>query len=175
MPICKKCGKEFEGEGIYCTQCRWEMKWPSEILNAPELASCRKRSHSLKILSLDKINAVAEFQASSSKARTYQTTLGRCTCKDFALGRGEYPCKHILRLAEELKLFKNEHFLSGEKDYTLDKSSVNIIQPKEDDQNHYDYSYRWRTRWSPKIINSPELTSRRKLSHSVEIIFSRKS
>jgi len=169
MAICKKCGKEFEGEGIYCTPCRWEMKWPSEILNAPELASRRKRSHSLKMLLLDKENTTAEFQ-SSRNGKIYQTTLGRCTCKDFALGRGEYPCKHILRLAEELGVFKNEYFISGERDYTLDKNSVNIISQKDNDKNNYDYSYRWRTRWSTKIINSPELTSRRKLSHSVEII-----
>ena len=120
MTICKKCGKEFEGDGIYCTPCRWEMKWPSEILNAPGLASRRKRSHNLKILSLDKINAVAEFQASLSKARTYQTTLGHCTCNDFALAHGEWPCKHIFRLAEELRLLKNEKFEIEENDYTVD-------------------------------------------------------
>ena len=119
MATCKKCGKAFEGEGIYCTPCRWEMKWPSEILNAPELASRRKRSHNLKLVSINRDNAVAVFQ-SSTKGKTYATTLENCTCKDFALSHGERPCKHILRLADELKLFQSEHFESGEDDYTLD-------------------------------------------------------
>ncbi|MBQ7630757.1 MAG: SWIM zinc finger family protein [Selenomonadaceae bacterium] len=168
MKICKKCGKEFEGENIYCMACRWEMKWPHEILNAPELATRRKRSHNVKLISIDKINATAEFQ-SSSKGKTYETTLGHCTCKDFALGHGEHPCKHILRLAEELGLFENEKFLSGERDYTIDKSSLHGSL-KENIHSCQDCSYIWRTRWPYKILTSVELANRRKLSHKVNIV-----
>ena len=97
----------------------WNKKWPVELLQSPELMSRRKRSHSLKIISLDQENLVAEFQ-SSSKGKTYKTTLVSCTCKDFAMAHGERPCKHILRLAEELNLFSNENFNSAEDDYTVD-------------------------------------------------------
>lgn len=119
MKICKKCSSEFEGENIYCNKCRWEMKWPSEILNAPELASRRKRSHNLKMLSIDKERAVAEFK-SSTRGKSYKTTLENCTCVDFAMARGLRPCKHILRLADELGLFENEKFEANEKDYTTE-------------------------------------------------------
>lgn len=118
MATCKKCGKEFEGENIYCNRCRWEMKWPDEILNAPELASRRKRSHHVHLVSVDRKKCEAVF-LSSKGDKEYTATLGHCTCKDFALTRGEIPCKHILRLAEELGLFQSERFEDNENDYTL--------------------------------------------------------
>lgn len=167
MTVCKKCGKEFDGENIYCTSCRWHMKWPDEILNAPELASRRKRSHNIKIISIDRENATAEIKATHG-AQNYITTLGSCTCKDFALNHAEIPCKHILRLAEELGLFQNEYFFSGEYDYTI-SNSVCKTPEKSISQNNHSYDFVWRTRWEPKILNSFELTSRRKLSHKVEI------
>lgn len=110
MSICKICGKEFDGENIYCTSCRWHMKWPDEILNAPEVEERYERSRVVKILSLDKKNATAEVKAAHAK-QNYITTLGSCTCKDFALNHAEIPCKHILRLAEELGEFnpRNRH------------------------------------------------------------------
>lgn len=103
----------------------WHKKWPDEILNAPELSSRRKRSHNLKIISLDQDRAMAVFQSGNNDKRinnnTYVTTLTDCTCRDFLLGHGERPCKHILRLADELGLFHNENFETGEHDYTTTK------------------------------------------------------
>ena len=114
-------------EEFYVEQ--WRKKWPEQVLNDPDLARRRKRSHSLKMLSIDKEAIKAEFE-SSRVGKIYVTTLTSCTCKDFALGRGERPCKHIFRLAEELGVFQNEHFASGETDYTLEIQEQEYFAPK---------------------------------------------
>ncbi|MBQ7732482.1 MAG: SWIM zinc finger family protein [Synergistaceae bacterium] len=125
MP-CKLCGKETSNE--YCHECYWRAKWPEHILNSPELEKRRKRSHKLKITELDRDKPEAVFQSVNRddriKGHTYTTTLTSCTCQDYAIGHGARPCKHILRLAEELGLFENEHFALNESDYTL-KGSEN--------------------------------------------------
>lgn len=101
----------------------WHKKWPDDVLNDPALASRRKRSHSLKMISLDKEKIKAVFQSGSNdariKANQYVTTLTDCTCRDFFIGKRKRPCKHILRLAEELGLFQNELFSADEHDYTM--------------------------------------------------------
>ena len=127
MALCKRCGKEFAENGsIYCNACRWYMRWPDDLLNSPELATRRKRSHNLKMLSLDRNKGEAVFQ-SSSEGKTYTATLKECTCKDYALGHGGRPCKHILRIAEELELFRNEHFATYEYDYTFGSKTRSIL------------------------------------------------
>ena len=114
-------------EEFYIEQ--WHQKWPDQVLNDPDLARRRKRSHSLKMLSIDRETIKAEFE-SSREGKIYVTTLTSCTCKDFALGRGERPCKHIFRLAEELGVFQNEHFKAGETDYTLEAQEQEYFAPK---------------------------------------------
>lgn len=67
---------------------------------------------------------MAEFQSgnryTSLKDNVYVTTLTNCTCRDFLLGHGKRPCKHIFRLAEELDLFHSEKFEQNEDDYSFD-------------------------------------------------------
>ena len=118
---CKLCGKDTPEGNEYCHECVWKAKWPEHILNSPELAARRKRSHSTKLLSVDWSVPQAFFRASNGR-KTYVTTLQNCTCRDFAIMRGGMPCKHILRLAEELGLFHSEYFAPGENDYTMHTS-----------------------------------------------------
>ncbi|MBQ7578593.1 MAG: SWIM zinc finger family protein [Synergistaceae bacterium] len=136
---CKHCGRDTLEGNIFCHKCTWEAKWARHILNSPELASRRKRSHSTKILSIDPDKGEAVFKSSSNG--TYTTTLKNCTCKDFALGHDAWPCKHILRLAEELGLFQNEYFAPDEYDYTM-QFAPNITEIKAAEQ--------------PKNISEPE-------------------
>ncbi len=100
----------------------WHKKWSDEVLNDPALASRRKRSHNLIMISLDKGKIMAEFQSGNKYAKdnVYVTTLADCTCRDFLLGHGKRPCKHIFRLAEELGLFYSEKFEQNEGDYSFD-------------------------------------------------------
>ena len=164
---CKLCGKETSNE--YCHECYWKAKWPEHILNSPELERRRKRSHLTKLLSLDRDKPEAIFKASSSRnGTTYTTTLQSCTCHDFAITHGAMPCKHILRLAGELGLFKSEHFLSGERDYTIRASDRGKLG--QESQHDFSPDFIWRTRWDSEILASVELASRRKSSHTVKII-----
>lgn len=117
MVPCKLCGKDSPEGNEYCHACYWKTRWPNHILNSPELERRRKRSHLLKLLELDPYDPSAFFQG--SRKEPYLTTLTSCSCKDFALGHGAYPCKHIFRLAEELGLFQSEQFDRGEDDYTM--------------------------------------------------------
>ncbi|MBQ3397309.1 MAG: SWIM zinc finger family protein, partial [Synergistaceae bacterium] len=172
-PVCEKCGKDFEGNGVYCNFCQWHMRWSEELLNSPDLASRRKRSHDVKILSLNPEVPEAEFLGSKPKNAerpTYHTTLTECTCVDFVRGGGARPCKHMLRLAEELGLFQNEYFLSGEHDYTMDNPSYVAGEKKNLGDGVYSCDFIWRTRWASEVLYSMELTSRRKFSHSVGIL-----
>lgn len=58
-------------------------------------------------LALDKEACSALFSGSAD--RPYETTLHECTCMDFAI-RG-LPCKHMYRLAHELKLINLHELL----------------------------------------------------------------
>lgn len=113
MVLCSESLKEFYAYS-------WHKRWPDHVLNDPALASRRKRSHNLKIISLDREKIVAVFRSSSKHDEGYVTTLTDCTCRDFALGHRNRPCKHIFRLAEELGVLHNEHFEDCEYDYTFD-------------------------------------------------------
>ncbi|MDR0676062.1 MAG: SWIM zinc finger domain-containing protein [Elusimicrobiota bacterium] len=53
-----------------------------------------------KITFIDKTTALIK----GSKKNTYKTTLNDCSCRDFVFY--SLPCKHMYRLAHELKLFK---------------------------------------------------------------------
>ena len=173
MSVCEKCGMEFEGSGVYCSFCQWHMKWSEQLLNSPDLASRRKRSHDVKILSLNPEVPEATFLGSkpkNSECPTYHTTLADCTCVDFIRGGGARPCKHIFRLAEELGLFQNEYFLSGEYDYTMKNPSYVPGERKIPQDGVYSCDFVWRTRWAHEVLYSIELTSRRKFSHSVKIL-----
>lgn len=117
MVPCKLCGKDTPQGNEYCHACYWKTRWPNHILRSPELERRRKRSHLLKLLELEPYEPSAFFQG--SRKDPYLTTLTSCSCKDFALGHGSYPCKHIFRLAEELGLFRSEQFDQGEDDYTM--------------------------------------------------------
>lgn len=117
MTSCKLCGKDTPEGNKFCQACYWNAKWAKHILNSPELAQRRKRSHLLTIKNLDPYAPSATFQGSAKEP--YFTTLTSCSCKDFALGHGAYPCKHIFRLAEELGLFQSEHFKDNDDDYTM--------------------------------------------------------
>ena len=88
----------------------WNKKWPLELLQSPELMSRRKRFHDVNILSINQERAFGVFFSDRDQEQTYTATLTSCTCKDFALGHGKYLCKHIFRLAEEMKLFQTEDF-----------------------------------------------------------------
>lgn len=130
---CKHCGKPTLEGNKFCHACTWDAKWAKHILNSPELERRRKRSHSTKILSIDRDKGEAIFK-SSRNTQTYTTTLKNCTCKDFALGHDAWPCKHILRLAEELGLFKSEHFAPDEDDYTMhDISQLKFDYTEDED------------------------------------------
>ena len=173
MSVCEKCGKKFEGNGVYCDFCQWHMKWSESLLNSPDLASRRKRSHDVKILSLNPEVPEATFLGSKpkdSECLTYHTTLAECTCVDFIRGGGSRPCKHIFRLAEELGLFQNEYFPSGEYDYTTKNPSYVLGEKKISQDGVYSCDFVWRTRWSHEVLYSIELTSRRKFSHSVKVL-----
>lgn len=137
---CKHCGKPTLEGNKFCHACTWDAKWAKHILNSPELERRRKRSHSTKILSIDRDKGEAIFK-SSRNTQTYTTTLKNCTCRDFALGHDAWPCKHILRLAEELGLFQNEYFTPDEYDYTM-QFVPNITEIKAAEQ--------------PKNISEPE-------------------
>lgn len=166
---CKLWGKEATEGNEYCHKCYWRAKWPEHILNSPELERRRKRSHSTKLLSLDRDKTEAIFEASSSRnGATYTTTLQSCTCHDFAITHGAMPCKHILRLAGELGLFQSECFLSGERDYTIKASDREKL--KQEPQTNSSPALIWRTRWGSEILASFELASRRKSSHDVKIL-----
>ncbi|MBQ6983074.1 MAG: helix-turn-helix domain-containing protein [Synergistaceae bacterium] len=122
--LCEDCGNPVPERVRKCPSCRWKTRWPESVLNSPRLASRRKRSHSVHLLSLDREKPEAVFGSSTDKNRTtYITTLETCTCRDFEITRGEIPCKHILRLAGELGFFQSEYFAPGEDDYTLHVAS----------------------------------------------------
>lgn len=130
--VCEICGTPVPERLRKCPACRWKTKWPESLLNSPELASRRKRSHLVRLLSLDRDKPEAVFGSSTDKNRTtYITTLETCTCRDFEMTRGKIPCKHILRLAGELGLFESENFASGEDDYTLHTASPNDAPKSE--------------------------------------------
>ena len=118
--VCKLCGSPTRGGNKFCDKCRWKTRWPDYILNSPELESRRKRSHSTKLMSIDRDKPEAIFGSVTSKnGGTYTTTLDACTCRDFFVNRQRRPCKHIFRLAEELGIFNSEHFTSDDDDYTI--------------------------------------------------------
>ena len=122
--LCEDCGTPVPERVRKCPSCRWKTRWPESVLNSPRLASRRKRSHSVHLLSLDREKPEAVFGSSTDKNRTtYITTIETCTCRDFEITRGEIPCKHILRLAGELGFFQSEYFAPGEDDYTLHVAS----------------------------------------------------
>ena len=54
-----------------------------------------RRSPSVKIISYDKENEVAEVKGSGKEP--YKTTFSDCTCSDFAIRH--LPCKHMYRMA----------------------------------------------------------------------------
>ena len=122
--LCEDCGTPVPERLRKCPSCRWKTRWPESLLNSSRLASRRKRSHSVHLLSLDREKPEAIFGSSTDKNRTtYITTLETCTCRDFEITRGEIPCKHILRLAGELGFFQSEYFAPGEDDYTMHVAS----------------------------------------------------
>lgn len=133
--LCEDCGTPVPERVRKCPSCRWKTRWPESVLNSPKLASRRKRSHSVHLLSLDREKPEAVFGSSTDKNRTaYITTLETCTCRDFEITRGEIPCKHILRLAGELGFFQSEYFAPGEDDYTLHVAS----EVPDDDSAEYE-------------------------------------
>lgn len=133
--LCEDCGTPVPERVRKCPSCRWKTRWPESVLNSPRLASRRKRSHSVHLLSLDREKPEAVFGSSTDKNRTtYITTLETCTCRDFEITRGEIPCKHILRLAGELGFFQSEYFAPGEDDYTLHVAS----EIPDDDSEAYE-------------------------------------
>lgn len=114
---CVTCGKSLPLGVAKCPECRWG-KWSTSFLNSEVLATRRKRSHSVNLISLDREKAVATFMSVTSYgSRFYDTTLDMCTCPDFE--ERQAPCKHIFRLADELGIFKPEEFAPGEDDYTM--------------------------------------------------------
>ena len=71
----------------------------------PEQLKRVKSAFNLKMDSVD-------FGAHTGKIKTYDVSLGKCTCMDF--GRRRKPCKHIYRLAIELGIFNaNADTVSG--------------------------------------------------------------
>lgn len=56
------------------------------------------------ILEINKDEGWAIIQGSS--AEPYKATLDECTCPDFAIKQGTFPCKHIYCLASEMGLLK---------------------------------------------------------------------
>lgn len=133
--LCEDCGTPVPERVRKCPSCRWKTRWPESVLNSHRLASRRKRSHSVHLLSLDREKPEAIFGSSTDKNRTtYITTIETCTCRDFEITRGEIPCKHILRLAGELGFFQSEYFAPGEDDYTLHVAS----EIPDDDSAEYE-------------------------------------
>ena len=128
MVPCKLCGKDTPEGSEYCHECVWKAKWAEHIINSPELAIRRKRSHLVHLISLDPDAPFAVFGTPGEAECS--TSLKQCTCKDFSFGRGKRPCKHIFRLAEELGLFQCEHFELGEDDYTLHNLAPNVPESR---------------------------------------------
>ncbi len=126
---CKLCGADIANGQEYCHSCIWRAKWPDHVINSPELETRRKRSHNLKIISIDRDKGEAVFE-SRSILEGYKTNLRSCTCTDFAMAHGARPCKHIFRLAEELGLLQCEEFQAGEHDYTIDIPARNELLPE---------------------------------------------
>lgn len=78
-------------------------RWPAAIHADAEQKKRQKRALDKKLspLELNATEQKAVFKGSS--ASSYETTLNSCTCVDFV--REALPCKHMYRLAMELKLF----------------------------------------------------------------------
>lgn len=149
--LCEDYGTPVPERVRKCPSCRWRTRWPESVLNSPKLASRRKRSHSVHLLSLDREKPEAIFGSSTDKNRTtYITTLETCTCRDFEITRGEIPCKHILRLAGELGLFESEYFAPGEVDYTLHVAS----EIPDDDSEAYERKLAEMAETPPEIPES---------------------
>ena len=63
-------------------------------------------SGDLTPLSIDAVSGNASFAGSSEK---YWVTLEECTCRDFHINQARSsPCKHMIRLAMELKLIPSD-------------------------------------------------------------------
>lgn len=109
MSECQRCGKPVHEGHMLCHECRWKEQWFETVLNSPEVADRLQRSYSTHILSFDIEKPEAIFSSSTDKNRTtYITDIESCTCRDFEINRRKIPCKHILRLAAELGLIRNE-------------------------------------------------------------------
>lgn len=78
-------------------------RWPAAIHADAEQKKRQKSALDKKLspLELNVTEQKAVFKGSS--ASSYETTLDSCSCVDFA--RRALPCKHMYRLAMELKLF----------------------------------------------------------------------
>lgn len=115
------------------------MKVTDDIYNnVDQIKRFEKASgNSLKMLSFDSGNCIAEFEGSSGEI--YHTTLDDCDCMDCSMRR--LPCKHMYRLAieygsinpnaEPWKLYKNYSKIFNrikKKVATLDLEELNVLE-----------------------------------------------
>ena len=71
---CIICGKSLPYGIAKCPECCWG-KWSASFLNSEALATRRKRSHSVNLISLDREKAMATFMSVTTYgSRFYDTT-----------------------------------------------------------------------------------------------------
>lgn len=80
-----------------------------------------------KIIEINKDEEWAIIQGSSEQP--YRATLRECTCADFAIRQGMFPCKHIYCLASELGLLD---------DLPVYKKSKSNFNPKTEIEKYKD-------------------------------------
>lgn len=99
--------KRFKKQGnkkVYKSEKKQEVfnGWDNDILIEPDQVMNRLNAEKIKAsnVKIDCKSRRAEIQGSGSVP--YQTNLSSCTCKDFYIRKK--PCKHMYRLALELKM-----------------------------------------------------------------------
>lgn len=115
-------------------------KWDASIHSDPEQVKRQKSATSAKLtpISIDSVLCSGSFKG--SKSSNYSTTLNSCTCVDFK--RRGLPCKHIYRLAHELRQFDLGNSVSSSSSAILNKAeAMKIITTvlTEDEQKVFAY------------------------------------
>ena len=103
-----------------------------ELKSQPEQVSRIDRAASLFVENVD-------FCANSGKINGHEVTLDNCNCRDYFVRR--QPCKHMYRLAHELKLFTLPGTVSNRQMPPLTREKAKQIVQKNLSESEQQYLY----------------------------------